>query len=250
MRSPRSIRIATYNIHKCRGMDRRVSPERIAEVIRELDADIVALQEVVRAPKQDQLAEVAKLAGYSHCAFGENRKHLGHGYGNGLLSRFSIEQSRNYDVTVPRREPRGLLRADIRLPGSRLLHILNVHLGTGFRERRTQASLLLHEEVLLSKEFSAPRILLGDFNEWTRGLATRRLSEHMRSAESSDQQSSADRTGTSRRMRSYPGILPILHLDHIYYDDALTLKSFILHRSRTALVASDHLPLLAAFDYQ
>ncbi len=240
-----SIRIATYNIHKCRGMDRRVSMERIAEVVRETEVEIVALQEVVRAQQQDQLTELARLAGYPHIAFGENRKHRGGGYGNGLLSKFPIEHSRNYDVTISGREPRGMLRADVRLSSGKLLHILNVHLGTGLLERRGQASLLLHEEVLLSEDFSAPRILLGDFNEWTRGKATKLLSEHFRSAEAKPARTTR---GAVKKMRSYPGFMPLLHLDHVYYDDALKLKTFQLHRSRKALVASDHLPLVACFE--
>jgi endonuclease/exonuclease/phosphatase family metal-dependent hydrolase len=245
MSAPLSLRIATYNIHKCRGMDRRVLPERIAEVIGETEVEIIALQEVVRAERQDQLEILAKLSGFPHFAFGENRKHRGGGYGNAILSRFPLDDSRNYDVTMPRREPRGMLRADIRLPNRRLLHVLNVHLGTGLLERRGQASLLLHEEVLLSKEFSAPRILLGDFNEWTRGLATKRLSEHFKSAEVKPARASGK---APKRIRSYPGLLPLLHLDHVYYDDALELKSFRLHRSRMALLASDHLPLVACFE--
>ena len=238
-----SVRIATYNIHKCRGMDSRVSLERVAEVIREIEVDIVALQEVVRAKEQDQLTELARLAEYPHIAFGENRKHRGGGYGNALLSKFPIEHSRNYDVTIPGREPRGLLRADLRLASGELLHVLNIHLGTGLMERRGQSSLLLHEEVLLSKEFSAPRILLGDFNEWTRGKATKLLSKHFRSAETKPAHATA-----AQKMRSYPGFLPVLHLDHIYYDDALKLKTFRLHRSRKALLASDHVPLVACFE--
>lgn len=240
-----SIRVVTYNIHKCRGMDRRVSPERIAEVIQETNADVVALQEVVRAERQDQLKLLADLTEFPHFSFGENRKHRGGGYGNAVLSKFPIEHSRNYDVTMPRREPRGLLRADIRLGNGKLLHMLNVHLGTGLLERRGQASRLMHEEVLLSKDFSASRILLGDFNEWTRGLATKRLSEHFRSAEAKPARTSAGRV---KKMRSYPGLLPMLHLDHIYYDDALRLKTFGIHKSRKALVASDHLPLVACFE--
>jgi len=112
-------------------------------------------------------------------------------------------------------------------------------------ERRGQASLLLHEEVLLSKDFSAPRILLGDFNEWTRGKATQLLSEHFQSAEAKPVRPVV---GRAKKMRSYPGFMPVLHLDHIYYDDALKLKTFRLHRSRKALVASDHLPLVACFE--
>lgn len=240
-----SIRIATYNIHKCRGMDRRVSIERIAEVIRETEVDVVALQEVVRTEQQDQLTELARLAGYPHVAFGENRKHHGGGYGNALLSTFPIERSCNYDVTIPTHEPRGLLRTDVRLGSGKLLHILNVHLGTGLMERRGQASLLLREELLLSKDFSAPRILLGDFNEWTRGNATKLLSEHFRSA---DAKLAPTGVGSNKRMRSYPGFMPVLHLDHIYYDASLKLTTFQLHRSRKALLASDHLPLVACLD--
>ena len=241
MSTATSVRIATYNIHKCRGMDRRISLERIAAVIREVGCDIVALQEVVREKGRDQLQLLAELSGFPHHCFGETRKHLGHGYGNAILSRFAIEKHRSYDITVATREPRGLLRADIRLPSGELLHVLNVHLGTGLRERRNQADRLLHEEVLLSKDFSAPRILLGDFNEWTRGLATKSLSAQFRSAERIPAKRSA-------RIRSYPGILPLLHLDHIYYDEALQLRSFRLHRTRTAVIASDHLPLVACFE--
>lgn len=238
-----SLRIATYNIHKCRGMDRRVSPERIAEVIHELKVDVVALQEVLREEKRDQFRILGEFAGFKFACFGENRKHRGAAYGNALLSRFPIEHWENYDITVGRREPRGLLRADLRLSGGVRLHVLNIHMGTGLLERRRQARRLLNEEVLLSTDFSAPRILLGDFNEWTRGLATRMLSAHLRSAEWTEKPSR--RVG---RRRSYPGVLPVLHLDHVYYDDALKLKTFRVHRSRKALMASDHLPLVACFE--
>lgn len=237
-----SVRIATYNIHKCRGMDRRVSPERIAEVIRDLKVDVVALQELLREEKRDQFRLLAELTGFEYSCFGENRRHRGAAYGNAVLSRFPIERWKNYDITAGRREPRGLLRADIRVSGRALLHVLNIHMGTGLLERRRQARRLLHEEVLLSADFSAPRILLGDFNEWTRGLATKMLSSHFLSAEWTEKASRS-----RKRRRTYPGMLPLLHLDHVYYDEALKLKTFRLHRSRTALVASDHLPLVACF---
>lgn len=238
-----SLRIATYNIHKCRGIDRRVSPERIAAVIRELNVDVIALQEVLRDDCRDQFRILAELAEFKFSCFGENRKHRGAAYGNAVLSQFPIEHWQNYDITAGRREARGLLRADIQLPTRRSLHVLNVHLGTGFMERRRQARLLLQEDVLLSRGSTAPRILLGDFNEWTRGLATRILSSEFRSA-----QWTKRKYNSSKRHRSYPGVLPLLHLDHVYYDKILKLKTFRLHRSRTALIASDHLPLVASFE--
>ena len=82
------------------------------------------------------------------------------------------------------------------------------------------------------------RVVLGDFNEWTHGLASRLLSQELRSA---------DLRQHLRTRRTYPGALPFLHLDHVYYDHALELERLTLHRSRLALVASDHLPLVAEF---
>ena len=243
MTPPTTFRIATYNIHKCRGIDRRVLPERIAKVIRDLKVDVVALQEVLREENRDQFRILTELTGFHFSSFGENRKHRGAAYGNALLSRFAVEGWKNYDISARGREPRGLLRADLRLPGGKLLHVLNIHMGTGLLERRRQARKLLDKEVLLSGEFSAPRILLGDFNEWTRGLATKMLSAHFRSAEWTEKMPEP----RSRR-RTYPGVLPLLHLDHVYYDESLKLKTFRLYRSQTALLASDHLPLLACFE--
>jgi len=239
----RSLRVATYNVHKCRGMDRRTMPERIAEVINEVDADVVALQEVVAEaaddPSIDQLGSMlADLDGYC-CCFGENRRlKNGAPYGNAILSRYPLVANQNYYLPLTRREQRGCLRADLELPDGRILHIFNVHLGTGFMERRHQGSKLLSNEILRHAGLSGPRIVLGDFNEWTKGLTTQLMKQHFQSA---------DLRAFTRRRRTYPGVLPLLHLDHVYFDAALELENFAVHRSRTALVASDHLPLVATF---
>lgn len=237
------IRIATYNVHKCRGMDGRVSPERIAAVIAELDADVVAIQEILDVhngrPEFNQARQIhGTLKRYQRC-FGENRTLHGGPYGNMTLSRFPVRLCRNYDVTWRRRERRGCLRTDVVLGEDVVLHIFNVHLGTSFIERRHQARKLLSEEVLNRLEHSGPRIVAGDFNEWTRGLASRLMRDAFEVA---------DPRAFLRYARTYPGVLPVLHLDHFYYDAQLSLKSFRLHRSRKALVASDHLPLVAEFE--
>ncbi len=237
------IRIATYNVHKCRGMDRRVSVARIAAVIAELDADIVAVQELLRAGEKptalvDQVAFLAGALGYRF-AFGENRKHRGRAYGNATFSRLPITFHENYDITWwPRRERRGCLRTDIRTPAGRTFHIYNVHLGTSPFERPHQARRLLSEEVLNNRLLRGPRLVVGDFNEWTRGVATRLLGANFKSV---------DMRLLGRR-RTYPGLFPVFHLDHFYYDHALRLRAFRLHRSRLALIASDHLPLVAEFE--
>jgi endonuclease/exonuclease/phosphatase family metal-dependent hydrolase len=237
------IRVATYNVHKCVGMDRRRLPERVALVIRELDADVVAIQEILAVeagkPEYDQVRRIAsELDGYT-CCFGENRQLYGGGYGNLTMSRLPIRTCVNYDVTWRRRERRGCLRTDIAITDKVLLHIFNVHLGTGFVERRHQARRLLSDQVLNHSEFSGPRIVVGDFNEWTRGLASRLMRGSFAAVEP---------RAFLRYSRTYPGVLPLLHLDHFYYDTQLKLASFRLHRSRKALVASDHLPLVADFE--
>src|SRR5262245_11192337 len=118
------MRVSTYNVHKCRGMDGRTSAVRIAGVLREVDAEIVALQEVL-----GHQAEAISRELEMPFALGENRQHRGCAYGNVLLSRWPIVLTRNYDLSVRGREERGCLRADVSLEG-KTLHVFNVHLGT------------------------------------------------------------------------------------------------------------------------
>jgi endonuclease/exonuclease/phosphatase family metal-dependent hydrolase len=253
------MRIVTYNVHKCRGLDRRVRPARIASVLREVDADIIALQEVLSiggaAREMDQARFIAEELGYDYC-IGENRRLSGGAYGNVILSRLPWRHVHNYDITWRGRERRGCLRVDIETGVSStgsstgssssggggtagtLLHLFNVHLGTAYIERRHQARQLVGDMILGSAELTGARVVLGDFNEWTRGLATRLLTEQLQSA---------DVRLHLRSPRTYPGALPLVHLDHIYFDPALELTGLTLHKSRTALVASDHLPLVADF---
>jgi endonuclease/exonuclease/phosphatase family metal-dependent hydrolase len=244
------MRIVTYNVHKCRGLDRRVRPARIASVLRELDADIIALQEVLSvggaAREMDQARFIAEELGYDYC-IGENRRLSGGAYGNVILSRLPWRHVHNYDITWRGRERRGCLRVDIETgrgttaataAAGQLIHLFNVHLGTAYIERRHQARQLVGDRILGNAELSGARVVLGDFNEWTKGLATRLLTEHLQSA---------DLRTHLRSPRTYPGALPLVHLDHIYFDPALELQQLTLHKSLTALVASDHLPLVADF---
>lgn len=232
--------IATYNTHKSRGLDGRVRPDRIVEVLRELGADLIALQEVVSrkggAREEDQARYFAEELGYDW-VMGENRTHDGGAYGNVVLSRWPIQMFSNYDISTAGRERRGCLRIDVTL-GEMLLHIFNLHLGTAFFERREQAKKLLGQEILANPELPGKRIVLGDFNEWSRGLASRLFATHF---------NAADPLRYLGRSRTYPGVLPFLHLDHIYFDPWLRLNRLSLHRTRRALLASDHLPLVANF---
>jgi endonuclease/exonuclease/phosphatase family metal-dependent hydrolase len=237
-RTPRKyvdIRVATYNIHRCRGMDRRTVPSRIADVLRELDADVVALQEVIGSgPEGAGQAEEIGAAlgmGWVMASVRHLRKHL---FGNVVLSRLPIVHHAQYDLSWRTCEDRACQRADLDLGAGELLHIYNVHLGTAVLERRYQARRLA--SYVHDHRITGPKIILGDFNEWMKGLATSTLSALFESI---------DIYAHLKRRRTYPGIFPMVHLDHIYYEGHVEVRGVQLHRSRTALMASDHLPLAA-----
>jgi len=236
------LRIATYNIHKCVGIDRKYSPERIAEVLREIDADVVAMQEVLCSSKsrdRDHQAEYIANELRMDYRFGENRKIKGGDYGNVILSRLPIGSAENYDISNHKNEPRGCLRAEISVNGGQPLHFVNIHMGTSYFERRKQVHRLLAAHVLDDPKLKGRRIITGDFNEWTSGLTTRLFKESFRSVDAKIH------LGTSR---TFPGILPIMHLDHVYFDESFRLVNAYLHKTRTSLIASDHLPVVAEFE--
>jgi endonuclease/exonuclease/phosphatase family metal-dependent hydrolase len=229
------IRVTTYNIHRSRGMDRRVMPTRIVEVLREIGSDVVALQEVVGAgPTGSGQAEEIGAALGMGWVMGPVRHLRSHLFGNVVLSRYPIVHHAQYDLSWRTCEPRGSQRADLDLGDGRLLHVYNVHLGTAVLERRYQAPRLA--AFIHDPRVSGPKIVLGDFNEWMRGLATRTLSSLLKSI---------DIQPHLRRRRTYPGLFPVLHLDHIYYEGEVHVRSVELPRTRRALMASDHLPLVA-----
>ena len=229
------VRIATYNIHRCRGMDRRTMPARIAEVLRDINADIIALQEVVGAgPTGAGQAEEIGAAlgmGWVMTAVRHLRNHL---FGNVVLSHFPIAHHSHYDLSWRTCEPRACQRADLDIGGPTLLHVYNVHLGTAVLERRYQAPRLA--SYVHDRRVVGPKVILGDFNEWMRGLATKTLNSLF---------DSIDIHAHLQRRRTYPGIFPLLHLDHIYYEGTVEVRSVELPRTRKALMASDHLPLVA-----
>jgi endonuclease/exonuclease/phosphatase family metal-dependent hydrolase len=230
----RTLRVATYNIHRCRGLDGRTNPTRIANVIRAFDPDIVALQEVIGAgpSASGHAAELGALLGMGW-VMAPTRQLRGHLFGNMVLSRFPIVHHAQYDLSWKTCEPRTCQRVDIAID-SDTLHVYNVHLGTAYLERRYQAGRL--STIVHDRRIGTPKIVLGDFNEWMRGLATEVLSERLRSI---------DLRAHLRRRRTYPGVFPVLHLDHIYYEGAMDVLKVELPRTRLSLLASDHLPLVA-----
>lgn len=229
------VRVATYNIHRSRGMDRRTRPERIAAVLATIDPDIVALQEVIgpglTGPGHAEELGAALGMGWIMAPTRELRRHQ---FGNVVLSRFPIRDHSQCDLSWKTCEPRCSQRVAVDLGDAGLLQVYNVHLGTALLERRYQAPKVAHW--IDDRRVRDPKIVLGDFNEWGRGLVADVLAERLRSI---------DLYPHLKRRRTYPGFFPVLHLDHIYFSGNIEILRVELPRTRLALVASDHLPLVA-----
>jgi endonuclease/exonuclease/phosphatase family metal-dependent hydrolase len=233
-----AVRIATYNIHRCRGLDGRTRPERIARVLRAINADVIALQEVVGAGPRGggHAEELGALLGMGW-VMAPTRQLRGHQFGNAVLSRFPITQHIGHDLSWKTCEPRRVQRVDVAIDaagGGTTLHVYNVHFGTAILERTHQAERLA--SIVSDRHVTGPKLVLGDFNEWMRGKATTLLTAKL---------NSVDLRNYMRRRRTYPGLFPILNLDHIYYAGRVDIVGVELARTRLSLVASDHLPLFA-----
>jgi endonuclease/exonuclease/phosphatase family metal-dependent hydrolase len=227
---PWPLTIATYNIHGAVGRDRRFAPERVADVLREMNADIIALQEVPLGGSKtpNVLAMLQQATGYvaaegPACDRPERR------FGNAVLSRYPILSMRAIDLSFGSREPRGAVDADVDCHGH-LLRVVATHLGLRFAERREQIRRLLQS----FDTDQMPVILLGDINEWfVWGNSLRTLESHF-------QEVPAPRTFPSRR--------PLFALDRIWIRPRHRLVHVEAHATPLARIASDHLPLIAHID--
>jgi len=222
------LRIATYNIHRCVGNDGVASCGRIADVLKQIDADVTALQEVAFSSvgPVNVLEELARSIRGEAIPGPTLLEEKGH-YGNAVVTRITPETVERQDISVPGREPRGALMLALGVNG-RKIHILATHLGLRPGERRNQMRRIL---TMLDARKNGVTIVLGDFNEWfnwARPLRwlTRRL-------------------GGSPSPATFPSRRPLLPLDRIWVRPTDNLIKLYPHRCATAAVASDHLPLVA-----
>lgn len=234
--TPTALRIASYNVHACVGRDGRDDADRVAAVIRELDADVIALQEVLSddaADGPDQFAHLAAAVGLSAIE-GPTLHGSAARYGNALLTRLPVLDVDRLDLSVTHRESRGAVAVDLAWNDARL-RVIVTHLGLWRSERRRQVELLLD---WLDDEITrrpAPLwVLAGDMNEWIpRARTLRRLDA---------------RFGRAPSVRSFPATRPLLRLDRIWVTPLRALRRLAVHRSPLARVASDHLPVVADVD--
>jgi endonuclease/exonuclease/phosphatase family metal-dependent hydrolase len=222
------LRIASWNMHAGVGLDGRFAPQRIAGVIAELDADLVALQEFGSRNAFDMLAHVeqaARARGISMPTF------IRHGcdFGNVVLSRLEVVSHACHPLGVDRREPRNAIDLVVDAHG-RSLRIIATHLGLRHAERREQLARL---GATLQRDTPMPTVLLGDFNDW-RPRTPDELAAFF--------------GGASRAPPTFPSPCPIAALDRIWAAPASMLLELVVHRSRAARIASDHLPLVATIE--
>lgn len=221
-----TLAVATWNVHGGVGGDRRFSPARIADVVGELHADVVALQEVGERHGEKLLDAVVAATGF-HAVQGWTCKRWGCDYGNAVLSRFPVAESSQVDLTVPGSEPRGALDVVFAAPVRRL-RVVATHLGLRPGERRVQVQRLLRA---LEREVVHPTVLTGDVNEWYLwGRPLRWLHAHF---------------GSTPAPPTFPARRPLLALDRLWTEPASMLLSIRVHRTPLARSASDHLPLVA-----
>ena len=233
MRVTAPFRVATYNVHALVGTDGRHDPARVSNVIDEIGADVLALQEFAY-PEDTELETrqpvVFTSMEHYQCALAPTRRGSRGWFGNALLTRHPIVDVHRIDLSIERREPRGALAATIDVGGA-LWHVLAAHLGLKLRERRFQVRQILK---YLDSVRNTLLVVLGDFNDWLPGRSVVHMLDH--------------RLGRPPRPASFPVFRPVFPLDRIWVHPARALQQLYTHESPTARVASDHFPVVADID--
>ena len=228
------IKVASYNIHKGIGLDRRRNPERVVEVLREIDADVIALQEADRrfGAKACVLPHhlLEEHSDWVPVDFGLRSLSMGW-HGNVILVRKSAEILGCTAIHLPALEPRGAVMADVRLPGG-TIRVLGMHLDlSGLWRRKQAAAILAH---VAHRPERRPTVMMGDLNDWS--AASGCLRDFGRDFAMAD-------TGPSFHARA-----PIARLDRIMVSRDLTIQDCGVHASAAARKASDHLPIWAVIE--
>ena len=242
----RKLRVMTYNVHICKGMDGKLSPERIARVIARYSPDIVALQEVdVRRERTggvDQAQQIARRLSMD-CHFQPAMHVEDERYGDAIMTRLPLRLIKKGILPGPVKgsrmhklaEPRGALWMEVDFHGT-MIHVFNTHLGLSKGERQRQIDALLSEEWMGSPECGRPRILVGDFNALPGAAEIKKLTGVLDDAQLKLPGHKPKGTFFSR--------LPKARIDYVFVDPDLRVSDIHVPRSELTRLASDHLPLI------
>jgi endonuclease/exonuclease/phosphatase family metal-dependent hydrolase len=236
-----TLRVLTYNVHSCRGTDRRHDPARIADVIAGCAPDIIALQELdvgrLRSGNIDQamlVAEYLNMRAHFHPALHVEEEQYGDAILTALPSRL-VRASALPSIG----EPRGAIWIEADFAGQ-ALQIVNTHFGLRRRERLAQAAVLIGPDWLSSQRCrDHPTLFVGDLNAVPTSAAYRMLARQLNGLAAA---------GNRRLGATFPSRFPLLRLDHIFTNDRLRITGMQVVDTALARIASDHLPLLATVE--
>ncbi|WP_137863602.1 MULTISPECIES: endonuclease/exonuclease/phosphatase family protein [unclassified Sphingomonas] len=226
------IKVASYNMRKSIGTDRRRRPERTLQVLCEIDADIVALQEADRrfGERSAVLTQhlLAEHSDYKPVPFGTKVRSMGW-HGNALLVRKDAQILDCEAIHLPALEPRGAVMADVRVAGGPVVRVVGMHLDLSGLWRRRQAHAIITHLQASTRQY--PTILMGDLNEW--------------SAQSGCLRDFAGHFAFAATGKTFHARRPVARLDRIMASPELTITDAGVHDSLQARTASDHLPIWA-----
>ena len=229
-----AVKIATYNIRKAVGLDQRRNPERILSVLNEIDADIVALQEVDRrfGARVSALPLAMLAADTPYVAVPLNFRPAAIGWhGNVILLRKGIEVRHAQPIDMPTLEPRGAVMAELSVSGHSL-RVIGVHLDLLGLWRRKQIRALL-AAVDTSPRYM-PMVMMGDFNQWSdKGALSELAFHHHRLVQTP---------------KSFHTSRPVARLDRIIVSHDVRVTAADSHISALSKQASDHLPVWATIE--
>ena len=225
------LKVTTYNIRKCIGLDQKRNPGRILAVLNEIDADIIALQEADRRYGTRESCLPAALieaeTPWHHVPFNIRPGGIGW-HGNAILVRRGIEVQNPHPLDLPMLEPRGAVEVLCTFAG-RQFRVIGVHLDlSGLWRRRQVRSILKHID---AAPRYLPTIIMGDFNQWSdRGALSEFAFHHHR---------------IIKTPKSFHSARPVAHLDRIIVSHDISVDNFGVHISALSQRASDHLPVWA-----
>jgi endonuclease/exonuclease/phosphatase family metal-dependent hydrolase len=240
-----TLRLMTWNVHRCVGVDKRLDVERCARVIAACRPDIVALQELDVGRKRtggvDQahrLAQILNMTSRFNAAMTVEEER----YGDAILTPLPERLVRAGPLPgyprIKALEPRGAVWIAVDIGGGRELQVINTHLGLVPQEQRRQARALV-ADWLADDAFAAPAVLLGDFNAGPRSETYRILAATMKDAQAGRK---------TAPVSTFPSGFPFMRIDHVFLSRGLKVTRVESPFDPQSRAASDHLPLIVEIE--